>query len=266
MTRPPDTPPPPAARGRAADPLAPRLWLVPVGSATEARFAPLLSAEEQRRAARFRQAEDRARFTVGRGALRLLLGRCLALPPDAVAFRRGPHGRPHLACETLDFNVAHAGRVVLCAVAREGRVGVDVEAIRVLRERHAVVALACDRSERAWLERLPAPERRRALFELWTAKEACLKAAGCGLSEPPAEVAVALDPDGSRLPARTSARFAGERFALRRLPCPPGYRATLATAPRLVTAPGDAAAAPGGDPTGRRPRSSSASPPPAGRA
>ncbi|MDW5593373.1 4'-phosphopantetheinyl transferase superfamily protein [Conexibacter stalactiti] len=256
-----------------------RVWLVPVDAATCARFAPLLSTAERGRAARFRDPADGARFTVGRGALRLLLGRCLGIAPPAVELTRAAHGRPALAGGALDFNVAHAHRLVACAVSRTRRVGIDLEWIRVLREQHAVTALACDERERAWLDGLPPRGRRQALFELWTAKEACLKAIGCGLLEEPAAVAVALDPARPELPEHGAASFAGAPFALRRLPCPPGYRLTLATQPggpaaereqrmqrERVTPRRAAAAAPAGDPTGRRPRSSSARPAPAGRA
>ncbi|HST41855.1 MAG TPA: 4'-phosphopantetheinyl transferase superfamily protein [Conexibacter sp.] len=239
----------------------PRVWLVPVDAATRARFEPLLAPDEHARAARLRNPADRARFTVGRGALRLLLARCLERAPSAIELTRAAHGRPALACGSLDFNVAHAGRLAVCAVSRTQRVGIDVEWIRVLHEQHAVSALACDERERAWLDGLPPRGRRRALFELWTAKEACLKAAGCGLLEPPAEVAVALDPGRPELPEHSAARFGDATFALRRLPCPPGYRLALATTPRRA-----AAAAPSGDPTGRRLRSSSAPPARAGRA
>lgn len=256
--RPSPAPPNPDAAAGPAPAL--RVWLVPVDDATRARFEPLLSPDERARAARFRHPADGARFTVGRGALRLLLGRCLAVAPAAVELTRAAHGRPALVGGALEFNVAHAHRLVACAISRTQRVGIDVEWIRVLREQHAVTALACDERERAWLDGLPPRGRRRALFELWTAKEACLKAAGCGLLEDPAAVAVALDPARGELPAHGAARLGDATFALQRLPCPPGYRLALATRPRA------AAAAPAADPTGRRPRSSSASPAPAGRA
>ncbi len=238
-----------------------RVWLVPVDEPARRRLEPLLTAAEQARAARFARAADRDRFVVGRGLARQALATQLAIAPAAVELRTGAHGRPALACGTLDFNVAHAAGLVACAVAREQRVGIDVEHVRVLRERHALVELTCAPHERAWLDGLPRRARRAALFELWTAKEACLKASGCGLLEPPAEVAVALRPDGERLPARTLARFRDERFALHRLACPPDYRLTLATRPRRA-----GAAAPGGGPTDRRPRRSSGARRRAGRA
>jgi len=244
----------PAERASAASDAGLRVWLVAVDEPARRRLEPLLTAAERARAARLRSAAERDRFVVGRGTARLALATELGIAPRAVALRVGAHGRPALACGTLDFNVAHAGRLVACAVAREQRVGIDVEQLRVLRERHALVALTCAPHERAWLDTLPRRARRPALFELWTAKEACLKASGCGLLEPPAEVAVALRPDAERLPARTLARFRDERFAVRRLPCPDDYRLTLATRPRRA-----GAAARGDDPIGRRPRRSSGS-------
>jgi 4'-phosphopantetheinyl transferase len=245
-TAPDDAPPP--THGLAGV----RVWLVPADEPARRRLGPLLAPAERARAARLARAADRDRFVVGRGLARLALATQLGIAPRDVALRTGAHGRPALACGTFDFNVAHSAGLVACAVARELRVGIDVEHLRVLRERHALVELTCAPHERAWLDTLPRQARRAALFELWTAKEACLKASGCGLLEPPAEVAVALRPGGERLPARTLARFRDERFAVHRLACPPDYRLTLATRPRR-----GAAAAPGDDPTDRRPRRSS---------
>ncbi|MDO8184334.1 4'-phosphopantetheinyl transferase superfamily protein [Conexibacter sp. JD483] len=248
-------PPTTLAEGRPVHDLAGvRVWLVTADEPARRRLQPLLAPDELTRAGRLRNAADRDRFVVGRGLARLALATQLGIAPAAVALRTGAHGRPALGCETLDFNIAHAGALVACAVARDQRVGIDVEHLRVLRARHAFVELTCAPHERAWLESLPRRARKAALFELWTAKEACLKASGCGLLEPPSEVAVVLRPGRERLPARTLARFREERFAVHRLACPSDYRLTLATRPRRA-----AAAAPAGDPTARRPLRSSGS-------
>ncbi len=49
-------------------------------------------------------------------------------------------------------------------------------------------------AERAVLDRLDGDERRTAFLRLWTAKEAVLKAIGCGLTVPLDAVVVDLDP------------------------------------------------------------------------
>src|ERR1700682_4342424 len=87
-----------------------------------------LSPGECLRMQRFGNATMRLRYLIGRATLRHLLGRTLGVAPADVALERGPRGRPQLGGQpTLDFNVAHTGDVVLIAVSREGRIGVDLE-------------------------------------------------------------------------------------------------------------------------------------------
>ena len=60
------------------------------------RLALSLDPEERAKAARFRFDVHRHRFTVGRGLLRLLLGRMLDLPPERLVYRYGRKGKPFL--------------------------------------------------------------------------------------------------------------------------------------------------------------------------
>jgi 4'-phosphopantetheinyl transferase superfamily len=95
---------------------------------------------------------------------------------------RDGHGRPYVPDDPeLRLSVSHAGDVVLVALARGSRVGVDVEAVRergiarlpahALTERE-LEAFACDPSLELFLS-------------YWTRKEALLKAAGVGLAVEP---------------------------------------------------------------------------------
>jgi phosphopantetheinyl transferase len=87
------------------------------------------------------------------------------------------HGKPH-APGLPEFSIAHAGSWVLCALASEGAVGVDVE------------PLVAPQSLPRWSQVFDAQERSaartpRAALAIWTAKEATLKAAGATLAEAP---------------------------------------------------------------------------------
>src|SRR5262245_15088668 len=55
-----------------------------------------LSADEEQRMRRFRFEDDRRRYLVGRGLLRLLLGQYLGLPPHQLRFEYTSFGKPHL--------------------------------------------------------------------------------------------------------------------------------------------------------------------------
>src|SRR4051812_36492284 len=80
------------------DSVAIRIWQAELDRPdrqTEA-LANLLSADESARADRFRFEIHRKRFIVGRGLLRVLLGRTLGVAPETIAFAYGALGKPSL--------------------------------------------------------------------------------------------------------------------------------------------------------------------------
>ena len=97
----------------------------------------------------------------------------------------------------LEFSLSHTRGLVVCAVALHDAVGVDVEwAGRELA--HLELArrfFAPAEAER--LAGLPPEERRAAFFELWTLKEAFIKALGMGMAMPLADFSFSLSSDGS---------------------------------------------------------------------
>lgn len=120
----------------------------------------------------------------GRDALRALLAVYLGENTDHVEFVDAAHGRPALAPpHRLDFNWSHSGEHALVAVAHDlPELGVDIERYR---ERSRALELATrffDHSETAWLASLPVAQRSHGFLQLWTAKEAVLKATGRGLA------------------------------------------------------------------------------------
>jgi 4'-phosphopantetheinyl transferase len=145
------------------------------------RLERLLSAEERARAARFRFVEDRHRHVLGRGLLRHFLARTLGKDAATLQFETTSLGKPHLPSGP-SFSIAHSGNLVLIGVAREGRLGVDVEAIRSLPDLDQVARHSFAADEVARLLQLAPPERLRSFFRLWSRKEAVLKALGLGVS------------------------------------------------------------------------------------
>jgi 4'-phosphopantetheinyl transferase len=117
--------------------------------------------------------------------------RCL----QALRFGRNAHGKPWLSpplgaalASPLCFSVAHAPGALLCAVAAGADVGCDVEP--GARGSAAVASRLARRyftpAEAASLEALPPGEpRRRRFIQLWTLKEAYVKALGRGIAAAP---------------------------------------------------------------------------------
>ena len=170
------------------------------------RCAALLDAGEAARADRFLRGEDRARFIASHAALRVVLGRALSTDPAGVAFRAETTGRPALALPSggLDFNLSHSGDRALIGLARDARIGVDVEVRRPLPDALRIARAHFAPGETRALAALPPETREAAFFDLWTRKEAVVKALGAGLSLPLAAFQVTVPPDPPRLLAGAS--------------------------------------------------------------
>jgi len=121
----------------------------------------------------------------GRTPLLEILARYVGSTTDEVRLVAGEHGRPRIAdapATTLDFNWSHCADRAAVALARGLAPGIDIER---LDERANALRLAqryFHPAETAALAALPAEERAHAFLELWTAKEALLKALGRGLA------------------------------------------------------------------------------------
>ena len=152
---------------------------------TLARLAAILSREEQGRAARFRFETHRDRFIAARGVLRSLLAKYLERAPHELQFEYGPKGKPTLAIRFAEsglfFNLTHSENLALVAVTRLGPIGVDVEQIRSVPDTEELVARFFSARENALFQTLPANQKNIAFFNLWTRKEAWLKATGEGI-------------------------------------------------------------------------------------
>lgn len=188
----------------------------------------LLSDDERARAMAFRVATARNQYVQTRAVLRLLLGGVLNLPAKALGFEYGTHGKPTLRNEARwHFNVAHSGDYALLAVARGIHIGVDIERQRVTDDLDGLARMVLSPTEAHQWARLPHTDRVAAFFSLWTAKEAVVKALGCGLGLGLTTLdlgEVGPVPEGGRCVV------AGEAVTCKLMPisAPAGYSAALA--------------------------------------
>jgi 4'-phosphopantetheinyl transferase len=147
-------------------------------------FWRTLDEAERTRAGRFHFAKHRQNFVVGRGVLRLLLGRYLEIGPEQVRFEYGAQGKPALSAGSLRFNASHSGEMALYAFVNDCDVGIDVEFIKGDFETEAIAERFFSTSEIEALRVLPVTEKPAGFFRCWTRKEAYIKAIGSGLSHP----------------------------------------------------------------------------------
>jgi 4'-phosphopantetheinyl transferase len=145
-----------------------------------------LTAEEKRHQLSFYRQEDRQRYLLGRAGLRILLARLLDLDPQELLIQCTSHGKPVLAVDSIqfppEFNISHAGDLILLAIHPSLAVGVDVERLdrnfRWDRLAHRFLSTA----EISVLQELQ-PQQSSALMLLhWCRIEAELKCLGHGLA------------------------------------------------------------------------------------
>lgn len=152
-------------------------------------LATLAPRHWQMRAATMQRPQEQAQELVAGGLLVKMLG----FEPDIIT---DVNGKPRLAGRNdLYFSIAHSANVVMCLLA-EHPCGCDVEQIQNRDEEVVRAALTPEEFEH------------EDFFEVWTRKEAYLKALGCGLMRAPNSFAAAATP-------------------ARNVPAPPGFAAAI---------------------------------------
>jgi|GEM_PF-999557 4'-phosphopantetheinyl transferase len=148
------------------------------------RLGSFLSKEEIAKSRRFRFYQDRTSYIVVHGLLRWILGRHLGIPPKSVEFTYGLSGKPSITgySSKMFFNLSHSSGVSVLAFDPEHEIGADVEKIAEDFEYEPIIDMFFTRKERQYIQILKELSRRR-FYELWTRKEAFLKATGTGITK-----------------------------------------------------------------------------------
>lgn len=159
-----------------------------------------LSEQETGRVARLKTPQAQETLAASLASARMMLGRSLGVPPSDVDVQRDAQGAPFLAGQ-LDrhLSISRSEGWTAIALGDGHRVGLDIERSRPIDWR-AMLAMVCSDAERGAMLALAA-RAEAAFFELWTIKEAVLKAVGTGLRGGargvPVEVATLGRPEGA---------------------------------------------------------------------
>ena len=157
-----------------------------------------LSTEERARRDRFVFDADRRDFAVAHDLLRRRLSTYGDIAPQAWQFVTNAYGKPRIESDdpdaaALTFSLAHTRGCVSCAIASNAPVGVDVERVDRSRPFGELAERYFSSDEAAWVRRECREVGAVRFVELWTLKEAFLKALGLGLSGSLADVSFRFD-------------------------------------------------------------------------
>lgn len=143
-----------------------------------------LDEAERTRWRAFQYPGPRRRFALCRAALRITLTERLGCDNDELAFETLERGKPVAIAggkpAQVSFNVSHSGRHGLIAYKSKGRVGIDVEERTEREDLDGLIETVFGPHERLELSALAGEPRLRLFYDLWTIKEALVKALGDG--------------------------------------------------------------------------------------
>ena len=140
----------------------------------------------------------RHEYLVTRALARAVLGEHLERAPADLDFALNAHGRPELSPpSTTHFNLTNTTKLVVCAVVSHREVGVDAEPLDRAADILELSGSVFTSHERDLLGRLEIAARHRRAVELWTIKEAYIKARGLGMTLPVERFEVHFGTEGS---------------------------------------------------------------------
>lgn len=137
----------------------------------------LIGTREKERASRFRRWQDKQANLLGKLLLAHLLeqfgySKQLLKSLDYTEF-----DRPYIDQAKFDFNISHSGELVVCALSDTQVIGIDIEQIQPIDLDDFSYIL--NRADREKINN--SADKYFSFFQIWSAKEAMLKADGRGL-------------------------------------------------------------------------------------
>ena len=156
--------------------------------AKDSEARSVVSEGEWARRDRLRVEEDASRFLASRILLRSMLALFTGEPPEAFSIEATESGRPEITHPpfgvALRFSITHTRGIVACLLSGGAEVGVDAEFHDSGTDLLGIATRFFARREAEFLYDLSGGERQHAFFDLWTLKEAYVKAIGEGLAIP----------------------------------------------------------------------------------
>jgi 4'-phosphopantetheinyl transferase len=162
----------------------------------------VVSAEEARRSEAFVFARHRSQHLLARALVRRVLSELTGCEPARWRFRANAYGRPEIEApaehRALKFSLSHTDGLLACLAAFDRQVGVDVEPLRPVPSLMEIAEAQFAACETEALRNLASEQQNQAFLELWTLKEAYLKARGLGLSGELSRVAFRVKRDAGQ--------------------------------------------------------------------
>lgn len=143
----------------------------------------VLDATEQDHAERIKIDLVRKRYVEAHGRLRKALAQTLNELPKKIRIKKTEYGKPYLPdTPELVFNLSHSAEVMVIAVGRDCRLGVDIEICKARTSLSGMVEKCFGEEEITYWNAVPEAEKIVEFYRFWTRKEAFVKATGRGIA------------------------------------------------------------------------------------
>jgi len=136
---------------------------------------------------------DRDRFLMRKYLIRSIIAGYFDASPTDVRILKTPAGKPlfdgfgdAIRTHRLELSISHSHDCTLLAIATWAPIGIDIEFVDQNIDPDILLQFFCSNREQEWCKR--DRDRLSRFLRLWTAKEACLKLSGTGLSVDPREI------------------------------------------------------------------------------
>ena len=148
------------------------------------KYLSLFPEEIKNRILRFKKWEDRQAGLYGKLLLKKGLEE-LGLDSSLIELKYTQYGRPYLD-HNPDFNISHSAGYVACTITTNGKIGIDIEAIKAT----PIDDFKEQFSKEEWNTITTSNDKYFWFYYYWTAKEAVIKAEGKGLNIPLKSIAI----------------------------------------------------------------------------
>ncbi len=191
-------------------------------------FWDILSPKEKYGAKKCYNLETCNKYIIAHGILRCILAYYICSLPNNIKYTYNKYGKPFLKDCNIQFNMSHSHEILGYIVAFDKKVGIDIECHNVNIKPEEFYDIAFTENERKLVNAFPIDQQYKVFYDIWTKKEAIVKAHGSGLSYPVNTIETSL---GSEVSSKIITTIEGNQlkcWACRTLNIKPSYSGAVA--------------------------------------
>jgi 4'-phosphopantetheinyl transferase len=142
-----------------------------------------LSDRERARAERFTHNSDHNCYVAVHALLRIELSKLMGIKAKSVRIAESENGKPFIPDSDLTFSLSRTKNMFAFVIARDQFLGVDIEQIKPeIDFKNISLNYFSVEEHQSILSFKNVADQKRTFFEIWTRKEALLKALGIGIN------------------------------------------------------------------------------------